>query len=166
MVGLPVIISKSISTETGHRLMCHAGKCRHLHGHSYHWTASVIGEVDESTGMVMDFADLKEVMRDCIMVYDHRMLLHEDDPAVELIGHNLGVTTVGFHPTAEMLCKTVALNIAKRLYEILGGVATKFAVSVAVRETETSEAYFAVPVGEALKHLNADEAGTFNGESK
>jgi len=146
----PVLISKTIHTETGHRLMCHAGKCRNLHGHSYQWTASIMGEVEESTGMVIDFAQLKEVMRSVIMVFDHRMLLHRDDPLIESLDAGLGVVAVNYHPTAEMLCRTAAYGIARGLYSLLGDRALRFLVSVAVRETHSSEAYFAIPVEDVV----------------
>jgi len=146
----PVLISKTIHTETGHRLMCHGGKCRNLHGHSYQWTASIMGEVEESTGMVLDFADLKEVMQSAIMVFDHRMLLHRDDPVIGILGAGLGVVPVDFHPTAEMLCREAAYGIARGLYGLLGDRALMFLVSVSVRETHSSEAYFAIPVEDVV----------------
>ncbi len=51
----------------------HEGKCRELHGHSYEVVISVERPVDESSGMVIDFSDLKRIVRrEVIDKLDHR----------------------------------------------------------------------------------------------
>jgi 6-pyruvoyltetrahydropterin/6-carboxytetrahydropterin synthase len=49
--------------EAAHRLPRHPGKCKDLHGHSYHLVVSVDRPVAPETGMAIDFADLKTVVR-------------------------------------------------------------------------------------------------------
>lgn len=49
--------------EAAHRLPHHAGKCRELHGHSYHLVVSVERPVAPESGMAVDFADVKSVVR-------------------------------------------------------------------------------------------------------
>ncbi len=49
-------------------------KCRRLHGHSFHVEVHVRGEVDPTTGMVMDFADLGAAWRPLHDRLDHRYL--------------------------------------------------------------------------------------------
>ncbi len=49
----------------GHR------KCGSLHGHTYRVELIVEGEI--KSGMVMDFADLRQTLRDVLSVYDHRL---------------------------------------------------------------------------------------------
>ncbi len=56
------------------------GKCsnRHGHGHNYTLEVTVKGEVDPTSGFVVDLKDLKDVMeREVVSVYDHRHLNHE-----------------------------------------------------------------------------------------
>ncbi len=56
------------------------GKCsnRHGHGHNYTLEVTVRGEVDPTSGFVVDLKDLKDVMeREVVSVYDHRHLNHE-----------------------------------------------------------------------------------------
>lgn len=45
-------------------------KCGALHGHTYKVELVIEGEKKE--GMVIDFADLKQAMREVLSVYDHR----------------------------------------------------------------------------------------------
>lgn len=53
------------------------GKCanRNGHGHNYTLEVTVAGEVDATTGFVVDLKELKDVMnREVVDVYDHRHL--------------------------------------------------------------------------------------------
>ncbi|MFN3077328.1 MAG: 6-carboxytetrahydropterin synthase [Alphaproteobacteria bacterium] len=61
-------VTRRIAIDAGHRIMTHGSKCRHLHGHRYGIEAicrAVDGRLHqqgEQTGMVLDFAFLKEEM--------------------------------------------------------------------------------------------------------
>lgn len=53
------------------------GKCanRNGHGHNYTLEVTVAGEIDGTTGFVVDLKELKDVMeREVVSVYDHRHL--------------------------------------------------------------------------------------------
>lgn len=50
------------------------GTCEQLHGHNYHVTATVWGEID-SYGMVVDFRTLKKRIRQLCKQWDHFVLL-------------------------------------------------------------------------------------------
>jgi len=58
-----VIVRRSFDFEAAHQLPNHPGKCRRLHGHSYRLVVAVDGSPDASTGMVIDFSDLKRIVR-------------------------------------------------------------------------------------------------------
>jgi 6-pyruvoyltetrahydropterin/6-carboxytetrahydropterin synthase len=47
-------------------------KCGVLHGHTY--KVEVIIEGENKTGMIMDFADMKQTIRAVLAKYDHRSL--------------------------------------------------------------------------------------------
>ena len=56
------------------------GKCsnRHGHGHNYTLEVTVRGEVDPTSGFVVDLKHLKEIMeREVVSTFDHRHLNHE-----------------------------------------------------------------------------------------
>ena len=60
-------ITKQFSFETGHALYGYDGKCKNVHGHSYHLFVTVIGTpIADSNhvkfGMVIDFGDLKKFL--------------------------------------------------------------------------------------------------------
>lgn len=50
------------------------GMCAALHGHNYVLTASVSGPVNEKTGMIVSFDDLKGAMGQVIGRFDHTNL--------------------------------------------------------------------------------------------
>lgn len=59
-------------------------KCARAHGHSYHLTVVVQGEVRDD-GFVCDFADVKEAVKPVIDKLDHHDLNdYFDNPTVEL----------------------------------------------------------------------------------
>src|SRR5207244_3992601 len=49
-------------------------KCRRLHGHSFRIEIHVCGEVDSSSGWIMDFADIKKAFQPIHDQLDHRYL--------------------------------------------------------------------------------------------
>ncbi|MCO4780523.1 MAG: 6-pyruvoyl tetrahydropterin synthase family protein, partial [Flavobacteriaceae bacterium] len=62
-------ITKQFSFETGHALFGYDGKCRNVHGHSYKLSVTVIGSPIEEKGavklgMVIDFSDLKKIVKE------------------------------------------------------------------------------------------------------
>lgn len=71
-------ITKEFRFEAAHYLPNHDGKCRHPHGHSYRLQVSARGSVAQEgpkEGMVLDFADIKEVWQKHLEpVLDHRDL--------------------------------------------------------------------------------------------
>lgn len=76
-------ITKIFKFETAHALAGYDGLCKHIHGHSYELQVTITGEPisDPSSpkmGMVMDFGDLKRLVRRLIVDrYDHALVLAE-----------------------------------------------------------------------------------------
>jgi len=104
-------ITKSIDFCYGHRLRNYEGKCRFLHGHNGRVEIELQGETLDERGMLIDFGEIKSVMKKWIDEnLDHRMLLQRDDPAVAFIrGQGEPCYLLDENPTAE--------NIAKLIYE-------------------------------------------------
>lgn len=68
-------IRRIFDFEAAHMLPRHPGKCRELHGHSYRFAVTVARPADPGTGMAIDFADLKAVVkREAISPLDHKNL--------------------------------------------------------------------------------------------
>ncbi len=62
-------------------------KCGRMHGHTYRVVIGVEGPVDEETGFVIDFADLKGIVKPYIEDLDHTCLndLIENPTAENLV---------------------------------------------------------------------------------
>lgn len=129
--GLTWSVSKTIRTETGHRLLYHPGKCSRLHGHSYEWEVILHAPklLIPERGMFVDFGLLKAAMRYCIHnALDHQFVLNEKDalcnsfkafaagaPIDEENAANNGIVVLSHEPTAENLAARVAADLAVAL---------------------------------------------------
>src|SRR5205085_7687822 len=104
-------VTREINFCYGHRLLNYDGKCRHLHGHNGRAVISLSAPDLDALGMVADFSHIKRVLQSWIdEALDHKMLLHEADPALPFLrqqGEPVFVMKV--NPTAE--------NIARLIYE-------------------------------------------------
>ena len=76
----------------GHYLRDYKGKCEKPHGHNYKVLVTMHGQQLDRAGLLVDFKDLREVMRHVIDRLDHQMI-NELEP----------FTTV--NPSAENLAK-------------------------------------------------------------
>jgi 6-pyruvoyltetrahydropterin/6-carboxytetrahydropterin synthase len=80
-------VRRRFGFEAAHRLPGHPGKCRELHGHSYRLVVTVERALDEGSGMVIDFGELKQIVRrEVIDLVDHKCLNDLiDNPTAELV---------------------------------------------------------------------------------
>jgi len=70
-----VIVRRRFEFEAAHRLPNHPGKCRELHGHSYKLAVEIDRPVDATSGMAIDFGDLKKTVTAAVVArLDHRYL--------------------------------------------------------------------------------------------
>ncbi|MDG1905923.1 MAG: 6-carboxytetrahydropterin synthase [Arenicella sp.] len=104
-------IVKSIEFCYGHRLLEHPGLCANLHGHNAKADVMLGSETLDHLGMVMDFSDVKAVLKSWIdATLDHTLILCKDDPMVEVLKTNgERFYLMDDNPTAE--------NIAKLIYK-------------------------------------------------
>lgn len=111
-----MLIYKRFTLEAAHRLpnLPPEHKCARLHGHSFRIEVRVAGPVDDVTGWVMDFADIKRAFSPLFERLDHSYLN-------EIEGLE--------NPTSENLARW----IWQRLHPALPGLD-----AVVVRETCTS----------------------------
>jgi 6-pyruvoyltetrahydropterin/6-carboxytetrahydropterin synthase len=82
------------SFSSAHQLKGYRGKCEAVHGHNWKVEVEVQGERLNDIGLLMDFADLKKILKSVTDPLDH-VLLNEVDgfrdknPSSELIARHV-----------------------------------------------------------------------------
>jgi 6-pyruvoyltetrahydropterin/6-carboxytetrahydropterin synthase len=117
-------ISVEHSFAAGHALRGYKGKCENVHGHNYKICVTVAGEKLNSTGLLIDFVDLRAALRELAERLDHRFM--NDIPPFDAI-----------NPSAENLAKYFSDGIDAQVRP--HGVRV---TSVKVWETDTTSASF------------------------
>ncbi len=119
-----VRVTKTFVLEMAHALWGYDGPCKNIHGHTYHFSITVIGEilnnpVDPKNGMVMDFSELKKIVQhEVVNSYDHSLVLNENTDQKLLTGLRENfekIFFVPFQPTCENLLIEFKNKVAKQL---------------------------------------------------
>jgi 6-pyruvoyltetrahydropterin/6-carboxytetrahydropterin synthase len=119
-------VTKEFSFEMAHALWNYDGPCKNVHGHSYRLFVTLSGTPaddpnDPKNGMVIDFTDLKNLVRkEIISVFDHAVTLSGNygDEKIEMLRRMFGNTVVvDYQPTCENLVADFAERIKKQLPE-------------------------------------------------
>ncbi len=67
-----MIVATEFTFEAAHHLPRYAGKCERVHGHTYRLRVLCEAPVNPQTGLAIDFAEVKRVVRDRVVeVLDH-----------------------------------------------------------------------------------------------
>lgn len=119
-----VRISKEFNFDMAHALLGYDGLCKNIHGHSYTLVVTVTGNpvLDDSSpknGMLIDFRDLKGMIRENIVSpLDHALLLNSRTPkdVLEVLDRNYDkIVLTDYQPTTENLIADMAQKIKKLL---------------------------------------------------
>ena len=114
-------VTKEFSFEMSHVLWNYDGPCRNVHGHSYRLFVTLSGTpVNEpghpKNGMVMDFTDLKNIVKKNIVdLFDHSVVVSKnfDSGKTEMFTKMFGNTVlVDYQPTCENLVADFAQRIS------------------------------------------------------
>lgn len=115
------------SFAAGHYLRNYKGKCENPHGHNYKVRVTLGGAELDKAGLLLDFKDLKDVMKHVIERLDHQML-NDIEPFTRL------------NPSAENIAKYFYDQTSSQLLSMTNGrVSVK---DVTVWETETTSARY------------------------
>jgi len=138
-----VRVTKEFSFETAHALWNYDGACKNIHGHSYRLFITLLGvpladEGDPKFGMVIDFKDLKDIVKKNIVDnLDHALLVYKNAEGESLDAVKSmyqKVYSFDFQPT----CENLVIYIAETLKEKLPGHLSLHVVKL--YETATSYA--------------------------
>jgi 6-pyruvoyltetrahydropterin/6-carboxytetrahydropterin synthase len=138
-----VRVTKYYEFEMAHALWNYDGLCQNIHGHTYKLYVTVVGEPiqnphDKKNGMVIDFGDLKRIVKDELVDrFDHSLVVYKEAPHEKLLGlkemynrHHV----VDFQPT----CENLVIHFAQKILPLLpAGIKLK---NVKLYETSTSYA--------------------------
>ncbi|WP_420579838.1 6-carboxytetrahydropterin synthase QueD [Reichenbachiella sp.] len=71
-----MVIYKKFAFDSAHFLpnVPEGHKCKNMHGHTYHLTVYLEGDLDTELQWVMDFKELKDVVKPVIERIDHQLL--------------------------------------------------------------------------------------------
>jgi 6-pyruvoyltetrahydropterin/6-carboxytetrahydropterin synthase len=121
-----------VSTEdrfsSAHRLENYRGKCENLHGHNWKVMLTVRGPELDQTGMLLDFHELKALLKEVLSGLDHAYL-------------NEAPILAGCNPTTEHIARAIYQRCAELLVEkAISGVEV---YSVKAWETEGNAAEYA-----------------------
>jgi len=117
-------ISVDYTFAAGHALRGYKGKCENVHGHNYKVQVMVGGDQLDSTGLLLDFVELRATIKGLVERLDHRFL-NDLEPFNKL------------NPSAE--------NIAKYFYDELRpkvGEHGQQILAVKIWETDTTSATY------------------------
>jgi 6-pyruvoyltetrahydropterin/6-carboxytetrahydropterin synthase len=118
-------VSVEQTFAAGHALRNYKGKCENVHGHNYRVRITMQGDQLDSTGLLVDFLDVKSLIGAVVDYLDHQFI-NDLPPFDEL------------NPSAE--------NIAKYFYDrVSGGLKNDVPVRVSevtIWETDTSSAVY------------------------
>jgi 6-pyruvoyltetrahydropterin/6-carboxytetrahydropterin synthase len=67
-------IAVDYTFAAGHALRNYKGKCENVHGHNYKLRVTVEGAKLNSTGLLIDFIDLRAAIKSLVDRLDHRFL--------------------------------------------------------------------------------------------
>jgi 6-pyruvoyltetrahydropterin/6-carboxytetrahydropterin synthase len=111
-------VSVEQTFAAGHALRNYKGACENVHGHNFKIQVTIEGQELDGTGMLVDFLDVKESMREVIARLGHKFL--NDVPPFDVK-----------NPSAE--------NIASYFYDELTSGLVSNPVPVRVREVRVWE---------------------------
>lgn len=117
-------VTKRFHFEMAHTLHEYDGLCRNIHGHSYNLEVTLTGEPRNQPGhpkdgMVMDFGDLKKLVKlQIVSRFDHSLMVNKLVPEeqIELLRKTSErIILVDFQPTTENIVSYIAEILQEKL---------------------------------------------------
>ena len=119
-------VSVEETFSSGHALRGYKGKCENVHGHNYRVQVTLQGPQLNDVGLLIDFAELKQVLRAIIKRLDHQFI-NDLEP----------FTTV--NPSAENMAKYFYDEVTSQLRGLPQGA---HVTETTIWETDTASARY------------------------
>ncbi|MCL2155016.1 MAG: 6-carboxytetrahydropterin synthase QueD [Leptospirales bacterium] len=111
---------------SAHQLRGYKGKCENIHGHNWRVILNVKGEVLNEIGLLIDFNELKGILKKIVGYLDHKNL-NEIEP----------FTTI--NPSSENIAEFIATKALEEINKINSSIDIE---SVTIWESHTSRCTF------------------------
>ena len=119
-------VSVEETFAAGHALRNYHGKCENVHGHNYRVRVTIEGPELDSIGLLVDFTELKRVIREIISGLDHQFI--NDLPPFRAV-----------NPSAENLAKYFYDQVTGNVKSLPAGARVTDAI---IWETDTAHAQY------------------------
>ncbi|MBK9638849.1 MAG: 6-carboxytetrahydropterin synthase [Bacteroidetes bacterium] len=113
-----VTLTKIFTFDAAHVLENYPGKCKYIHGHTYHLHVTISGEIRDEmnhpyNGMIIDFTDLKRWVQESVLnLFDHALLLYKNSITAKIdFPQKERIYLTKYTPT----CENMLLDIVERL---------------------------------------------------
>jgi 6-pyruvoyltetrahydropterin/6-carboxytetrahydropterin synthase len=128
-------VTKEVRFCYGHRLLGHAGKCRHLHGHNARALIRLESDTLDPLGLVVDFKEIGDHVKSWLDAeIDHSLLLHRSDPVLPILQEaGERVHVMDENPSAENIARLIFDHVAKAGFPV---------VEVTLYETDSAVASY------------------------
>jgi len=125
--------------HTGHRQLGYPGKCKFVHGHTWHGKVTLSAEEfpRDAIDMSIEFGEIKNVMR----FMDHKMLITEQDATFLDAGlfEPEGVVMLkGKGPSVENVARYVFDGVVGVIQKQYPGKGVRYTIEVTIQETENN----------------------------
>jgi len=111
---------------SAHQLRGYKGKCENIHGHNWRVILSVKGEVLNDIGLLIDFNDLKDILKKITGYLDHKNL-NDIEPFTAI------------NPSSENIAEFIAARAQEEISRINPGLLVE---SITIWESNTSRCTF------------------------
>lgn len=132
--------------SAAHFITFNGNTCESLHGHNYRVKCEVIGPLDEN-GYVVDFIALRDALIEIVSRLDHHVVLPTKHRMIKVVDDGNEVTTTFeekrwifpsadcvmlpiANTTAELLARSIAIELIKKTKARFGNEISKIVVSV------------------------------------
>ncbi len=109
-----------IEFSAAKRLMNYDGKCNNIHGYTHIIEATFINQASQTSSMVMDFYEIKNILGNWIdKKLDHNLILNKSDKILGDVIENLTGQTIfylDYDPTAENIASYIKNEICPAIF--------------------------------------------------
>lgn len=117
-------VTKKFSFDMAHALDGYDGLCKNIHGHTYHFSITLLGEVlveigNPKNGFVLDFSELKSIVKESILdIFDHSLVLFNESKIAKQGNLSLYSDRVIYTPY-QPTCENLLVDFKDRIVEKL-----------------------------------------------